>query len=78
MAAQPFEIGGREIPVGTMIAPCIYLVHRNPEIYPDPEAFKPERFLGVHWMNPAAYVPGVELSAIRATSPGDGDDDSDS
>lgn len=29
----------------------------------------PERFLGVHWMNPAPFVPGVELIASSATSP---------
>lgn len=28
----------------------------------------PERFLGVHWMNPAPFVPGVELIASSATS----------
>jgi 3-hydroxybutyryl-CoA dehydrogenase len=25
--------------------------------------FNPERFLGVHWMNPALFIPGVELIA---------------
>ncbi len=29
-----------------MIAPCIYLVHRRADVYPDPLAFRPERFLG--------------------------------
>jgi cytochrome P450 family 135 len=42
---EPVEIGGYELPAGLSVTPSIYLVHRNPKIYPDPEAFKPERFL---------------------------------
>ena len=42
---EPVEIGGYELPAGVSVTPSVYLVHRNPEIYPDPEAFKPERFL---------------------------------
>jgi cytochrome P450 len=41
----PMELGGYEIPAGTTVAPCVHLVHRRPEIYPDPLAFRPERFL---------------------------------
>lgn len=29
----------------------------------------PERFLGVHWMNPAPFIPGVELIASSVTDP---------
>jgi len=29
----------------------------------------PERFLGVHWMNPALFIPGVELIAAEHTTP---------
>ncbi|MFF5991174.1 3-hydroxyacyl-CoA dehydrogenase family protein [Prauserella flavalba] len=29
----------------------------------------PERFLGVHWMNPAPFIPGVELIAHEGTAP---------
>ena len=29
----------------------------------------PERFLGVHWMNPAPFIPGVELIAAASTDP---------
>jgi cytochrome P450 len=39
------EIGGRLLPAGTLVAPCIYLVHRRPDVYPEPERFLPERFL---------------------------------
>ncbi|HSS05290.1 MAG TPA: cytochrome P450 [Solirubrobacterales bacterium] len=42
---EPVEIGGYELPAGVSVAPNIYLVHRNPEIYPEPDRFLPERFL---------------------------------
>ncbi len=42
---EPVEIGGYELPAGVAVTPAVYLVHRNPEIYPEPERFQPERFL---------------------------------
>jgi cytochrome P450 family 135 len=42
---EPMRLGGYEIPAGTTVAPCVHLVHRNPAIYPEPLAFRPERFL---------------------------------
>ncbi len=42
---EPVEIGGYELPAGVTVAPNIYLVHRDPEIYPEPDRFLPERFL---------------------------------
>jgi cytochrome P450 len=42
---EPMEIGGRLLPAGATVAPCIYLLHRRPEVYPNPRAFRPERFL---------------------------------
>ncbi len=42
---EPVEIGGYELPAGVSVAPCVYLAHRNPEIYPEPDRFLPERFL---------------------------------
>src|SRR5215207_10501812 len=41
----PMAIAGLDLPAGTVVAPSIYLVHRRPEIYPDPARFRPERFL---------------------------------
>jgi cytochrome P450 family 135 len=49
----PFELDGRTYPPGTVLMPCIYLLHRNPDVYDDPEAFRPERFLG---REPPAYA----------------------
>ncbi|HVE69078.1 MAG TPA: cytochrome P450 [Solirubrobacteraceae bacterium] len=43
--AAPLELGGHALPAGCRIAPCIYLVHRRPDVYPAPRAFRPERFL---------------------------------
>jgi cytochrome P450 family 135 len=42
---EPMEIGGRLLPAGVSVAPSIYLIHRRPDIYPEPERFRPERFL---------------------------------
>ncbi len=42
---EPVRIGGWELPAGVTVVPSIYLMHRRPEIYPDPEVFRPERFL---------------------------------
>lgn len=41
----PLRLGGRELPAGVVVAPCIYLTHRRPDLWPHPEQFDPERFL---------------------------------
>jgi cytochrome P450 len=41
----PMQFGGWNLPAGVNIAPSIYLLHRRPDLYPDPTAFQPERFL---------------------------------
>jgi cytochrome P450 len=43
---EPMELGGYTLPAGTIVAPCIYLMHRRADIYPEPLEFEPERFLG--------------------------------
>lgn len=41
----PLVIGGVSLPAGVVASPCIYLAHRRPERWSEPNAFKPERFL---------------------------------
>ena len=42
---RPMQIGGADLPAGVVAAPCVYLAHRRPERWPEPERFRPERFL---------------------------------
>ena len=36
---------GLDLPAGTDVTPAIWLTHTRPDVYPDPLAFRPERFL---------------------------------
>jgi cytochrome P450 len=42
---EPVELGGYELPAGARVVPSIHLIHRDPETYPEPDQFLPERFL---------------------------------
>jgi cytochrome P450 len=42
---EPMQLGDYTIPADTIVAPCVYLMHRRPDVYPDPLSFRPERFL---------------------------------
>jgi cytochrome P450/predicted unusual protein kinase regulating ubiquinone biosynthesis (AarF/ABC1/UbiB family) len=42
---RPMRLGGVDLPAGVVAAPCIYLAHRRAERWPEPEQFRPERFL---------------------------------
>jgi cytochrome P450 len=44
---KPATIGGWDYPAGVSLMVTPYMTHHDPEIYPDPFVFKPERFLGV-------------------------------
>ena len=43
--ARPLRIGGYDLPAGVKVAPSILLIHRRPDVYPEPHRFLPERFL---------------------------------
>src|SRR5205807_237212 len=46
LVKEPIEIGGVRYPAGVSLLACGFLVHRDPDIYPEPHAFRPERFVG--------------------------------
>jgi cytochrome P450 len=43
---RPLRLGGYDLPAGTVVAPCLNLIHRDARYYEEPERFLPERFLG--------------------------------
>jgi cytochrome P450 len=45
LVKQPIEVGGWTYPEGVCLVANAYLIHHDPSIYPDPYAFRPERFL---------------------------------
>jgi cytochrome P450 family 135 len=44
--AKELSADGLTLPAGTDVTPAIWLTHTRADLYPEPFAFKPERFLG--------------------------------
>ena len=53
---QPATVGGVDLPAGVTVGPSILVTHARDDNHPDPEAFRPERFVG---QNPPAntWIP---------------------
>jgi len=43
--AAPLRVGDLDLPAGTDVTPAIWLTHTREDLYPEPLAFRPERFL---------------------------------
>jgi cytochrome P450 len=43
--AKDLEVDGLSLPAGTDVTPAIWLTHTRADVYPEPFAFRPERFL---------------------------------
>ena len=55
--AAPLQVGAAGCPAGVHVAPCIYLVHRRADLYPDPARWAPERWLGAAPPPSFAWIP---------------------
>jgi len=52
----PVEIAGQSYEPGDLLMACIYLLHQRPDLYPEPQSFRPERFLERQF-SPYEYMP---------------------
>jgi cytochrome P450 len=54
---EPFRLGEYQIPQGFEINPSIRVIHRRADLYPEPNAFRPERFLGPDAPDTYTWIP---------------------
>lgn len=59
VSKQGYKLGSLTLDKGQLIQVNSFAVHYDPEFYPDPEAYKPERFMPENKdkLNPYAYIP---------------------
>jgi cytochrome P450 len=57
--AKETELDGVRLPVGTLLMLSQWVIHRLPDVWDKPEAFRPERWNPVHgqYIPPGAYFP---------------------
>ncbi len=53
----PFEIAGHVLEPGVDVAPCIWLAHRDPQVFAAPEAFMPGRWLDGRAAGAREFIP---------------------
>lgn len=53
---QDMEVDGVHLPAGTEVAPLAWYSHRDPQSFPDPERFDPQRFIDKKY-SPNVYYP---------------------
>ncbi|EEP79614.1 conserved hypothetical protein [Uncinocarpus reesii 1704] len=58
---QGATVDGEYIPAGVDVGTCIYSIHHNPEYYPQPFSFRPER-----WINDEAHKVKGDVALARS------------
>jgi hypothetical protein len=53
----PVELGGWQLPAGVTVMPSITLMHYDPELFPEPKRFRPERFLSDGESSTYTWIP---------------------
>ena len=53
---EPVEVAGYRLPAGVMVVPSITSVHADPDVYPDPDKFDPDRMVGAT-LSPTTWFP---------------------
>ena len=53
---EPVELAGHRLPAGVMVVPGLIAVHADPQLYPNPERFDPDRMLDAT-LSPSSYFP---------------------
>ncbi len=53
---EPVEVAGYRLPAGVMVVPSITLVHSRADLYPQPDAFDPDRMVGAT-LSPTTWLP---------------------
>ena len=54
--ADTLRIGRWTLPRGTVVTACIALLHDDPALFPHPEVFDPDRFVGAR-ADPSGWIP---------------------
>ncbi|MBW4461082.1 MAG: cytochrome P450 [Nodosilinea sp. WJT8-NPBG4] len=56
IVSRPMTVAGYEFPAGSVLFLNVYLVHHREDLYPEPDSFRPERFLERQY-SPSEYLP---------------------
>jgi cytochrome P450 len=69
----PMEVGGYRIPAGWGAIGGIHITMRNPDVFPDPDTFDPDRFLPAQESArlPGSYVPHGDGDPTHHRCPGE-------